>query len=244
VLELADTEHACSYLHDRQAIMPLVYPLRKITPTELDQYLEHGRRRSGSFLYHTACPHCQACEPTRLRVDQVLWTRSMRRVLIRGDRLLKMVVGAPSLDERRLTLFNLHRSQRRLGPEDAPYGPSDFQGFLIDSCCDTLELSFWREERLVACSIIDVGQVSVSAVYTYFDPAQSALSLGTYAILKQIEWVGQTGRQLVYLGMYVSENQHLRYKARFAPQERYRNGRWEFFARPSSDWSESSGMLP
>ncbi len=40
---------------------------------------------------------------------------------------------------------------------------------------------------------IDCGEKSVSAFYTYFDPDFSKLSLGTYSILKQIEFVKGLG---------------------------------------------------
>jgi arginine-tRNA-protein transferase len=69
----------------------------------------------------------------------------------------------------------------------------------------------------------------LSAVYTYFDPQFEKLSLGTYAILKQMQLAENTGRKYVYLGLYVAENQHLNYKARFTPQERLIDGRWVTF---------------
>ena len=36
----------------------------------------------------------------------------------------------------------------------------------------------------------------------------------------------ESDRKYVYLGMYVAENRHLNYKARFMPQERFVNGCW------------------
>jgi arginine-tRNA-protein transferase len=92
-----------------------------------------------------------------------------------------------------------------------------------------MELQFRLADELIAVSVIDCGQNSVSAVYTYFDPDYSKLSLGTYAILKQIEFCVQTGRQFVYLGMFVKDNRHLSYKARFLPQQRWIAGDWVDF---------------
>jgi arginine-tRNA-protein transferase len=81
----------------------------------------------------------------------------------------------------------------------------------------------------VALSVIDLGTLSVSAVYTYFDPAHSKLSLGSYSVLKQIQMAQNAGLRWVYLGLYVEENSHLNYKARFKPQERYIQSRWVEF---------------
>ena len=232
-LPIADTipnVHECSYLEDRIANLPLKLPSRLLTLDEFDQALSGGLRRSGVFLYHTACHECSECEPCRVDVRKFIWRDSFLRVLKRGNRFLKMSVSRPTLDERRLAIFNLHRTQRGLGAADGQYRIDDYEGFLIDTCLtQSLELAFWLDEKLVGVSIVDCGRVSLSAVYTYFDPAYSKLSLGTYSILKQMEFARDSERQYAYLGMYVSENQHLSYKARFTPQERWIDGKWVEF---------------
>jgi len=163
----------------------------------------------------------------------------MKRVVQQGNHHLEMRVGSPSDDAVHLGLFNLHRRQRNLAASNDAYSFEDFHGFLIESCCETFELSFWDHESLVACSIVDCGHQSVSAVYTFFDPAYSRLSPGTYSILKQIEWTVQLGKRYLYLGMFVADNQHLRYKARFAPQERLVDSKWIAFEQPIEDWSST-----
>ena len=222
--------HECSYLDDRIANLPLKLPSRLLTLDEFDQALASGIRRSGVFLYHTACRECSACEPSRVDVRKFDWRDSFQRVLKRGNQSLKIQISRPTLDERRLAIFNQHRTQRRLGVAEGQYGPEDYQSFLIETCLEqSLEMSFWLDNALVGISIVDCGRISLSAVYTYFDTSHSKLSLGTYSILKQIEFARDSGRQYAYLGMYVSENQHLSYKARFTPQERWVHGHWVEF---------------
>ena len=239
MLELSDHLHDCVYRPSQQARMPLLCPTRKLTPSELDVQLAAGRRRSGSFVYYTACPTCSACEPARLHVQRFQMSRSMKRVLKMGDQRLGLRIGLPSGDASRLDLFNRHRLQRNLAASNDAYTVDDFHGFLVESCCDTYELSFWDRELLVACTIVDVGLESVSAVYTYFDPCYADLSPGTYSILKQIEWTAELGKRYLYLGMYVADNQHLRYKARFTPQDRFVHGEWITYNEPMKDWSLS-----
>lgn len=227
VLNVLDNEHPCSYLPDRTATMPLIYPGRLVEEAEFDHMLEHGLRRSGRFAYFTACRNCQLCEPTRLDVREFRWTDSWRRILNRGDRLLEVRLATPTIDATRLCLFNNHRTVRELGAGDQDYTEFDYEGFLVNSCCSsTYELSFWLKEELIAVSIIDCGEQSISAVYTYFAPEHSKLSLGSYAVLKQIQIAEKTERRFVYLGMYVAANRHLNYKSRFLPQQRYIEGRW------------------
>jgi len=113
-----------------------------------------------------------------------------------------------------------------LGPSSSAIDAESYRAFLSDSCCDTIELAISLYDQLVAIAIVDTGKNSTSAVYTHFDPAAGRYCLGTYAILKQIEWARETGRQFVYLGMYVAANRHLNYKARFMPQQRLQGDQW------------------
>lgn len=219
--------HECSYLEDRTANLPLNLPAKLLDMQEVDAALEVGMRRAGVFLYYTACAGCQACEPTRVDVSAFRWTDSWRRILNRGDRLLSLSIAPASISEEKLALFNRHRTERRLSDDGTLYQFGDYESFLVDSCCQhTIEFQFRLEERLIAVSVIDCGANSVSAVYTFFNPDYSKLSLGTYSILKQIEFCSRTDRQYMYLGMYVARNTHLNYKARFQPQQRWINCRW------------------
>jgi leucyl-tRNA---protein transferase len=230
ILRVLENIHPCSYLHDRTANMPLILPERHVAPDEFDHLLANGLRRSGYFAYFTACEGCNACEPTRVEIARFRWSYSWRRILKRGDQLLTVHCTEPEFTEEKLQLFNAHRNHRELGLGDREYESTDYEGFLVDTCCDsTIELQFRKDDQLVAVSIIDCGAESLSAVYTYFDPAFEKLSLGTYAILKQLQLAEGTGRRYVYLGMYVAQNRHLNYKARFAPQERLVHGQWIAF---------------
>ena len=206
--------------------MPLEVPAEKITPRQLDVVLASGYRRSGWFYYRTACPGCQACEPLRVDVPQFVESRSLRRVHKRGDEALRLEVREPICDPIRLHLFNEHRKQREMARGETDATEDDYESFLVASLNTTLELTYWLDDRLAAVAITDVGEESYSAVYCYFDPELDQLSLGTYSILKQIEIAKQQGKRWIYLGMYVAENRHLRYKARYYPHERFQAGLW------------------
>ncbi|TWU43869.1 arginyl-tRNA-protein transferase [Novipirellula aureliae] len=223
---IQDQLQTCPYIPDETARTPLRLPIGNVTPEITDRMLALGFRRSGNFVYRTECPSCNECKPTRLKVADFRLTKSLRRVMQRGDRDLVCCLNAPSGDEQRLKMFNEHRLQRGLGQRDEPIDASEYLSFLCDTCCDTLELSIYRDGNLVAISVFDVGRESTSAVYTHFDPSESRFSLGTYAVLKQVEWARKSGRQFVYLGMYVAVNPHLNYKARFKPQQRLLDDVW------------------
>ncbi len=231
LIVVQDHLQPCPYLPGVTARMPLRLPVGGVTPQMTDVLLENGFRRSGDFVYTPQCPTCSECKPTRLDVNEFRWTTSMRRVLSRGDRDLRTSWAMPTVDAQRVELFNRHRDERALGSSDEKIDADSYRAFLTDSCCETRELSVRLESQLIAVSTVDVGVESVSAVYTYFDPDYSKYSLGTYAILKQIQWCRENDRKYVYLGMYVAENEHLNYKSRFLPQERLCAGDWEYAER-------------
>ena len=229
-----DQMQLCPY-RDQVARMPLRLPMGTVSPDCVDELLSLGYRRSGDFVYRTQCPECTACEPTRIAAQSFQLTKSMKRVLRRGERELECVIGPPQSGPARVGLFNHHRESRNLGNGSDPIDEESYRSFLVASCCQTLEIAIYRADQLVAVSIFDVGAESTSAVYTYFDQAFHRYSLGTYAILKQLQWARERGLQFVYLGMYVADNRHLNYKARFQPQQRLIDQQW-------CDFSDSSDV--
>lgn len=147
----------------------------------------------------------------------------------RGDSLLTVQVGRPRVDRNRVRLFNLHRDGRGLSSGDSPLDEQGYAEFLTDTCCKTVELSYWCDQELVGVAIVDAGRSSVSAVYCYYDPTFRLLSLGTYSVLRTIAFCRDTGRQYLYLGFFIAESPHMSYKASFRPHQRLIDGEWVTF---------------
>ncbi|MGN6134441.1 MAG: arginyltransferase [Aureliella sp.] len=223
---VVDQPSICPYLDARTARMPLELPNGPVDPPQLDRLLEQGYRRSGWFYYRTACPTCQECQPLRVEVERFIESKSLRRVLRRGDRELRVSVDKPKCDAARLRLFNLHRNQRQMARDDGDATSEDYNAFLVSSWNPTIEISYWCGDRLAAVAVVDVGHSALSAVYCYFDPELEHLSLGTYSILTQVRLARVRKMRWLYLGMYVADNRHLRYKARYLPHERWQGGSW------------------
>jgi len=222
-----DELEPCPYLARRKARMPLRLPLRPLTPEETDVHLARGDRRHGRLLYRPACPRCSACEPMRLDVERFQPSRSQRRVLRRGHRELRTEIGDPDVDERRLELYDAHKRGRGLvSGSGRPIDERSYFGFLVDRCVDAFELRYFVADRLVGVAVTDRGETALSAVYCYFDPAFSRLGIGTFSILRQVELCREWGLRHLYLGLYIAQNEHMSYKARFRPHERLVDGEW------------------
>ena len=230
-LVVHDELQPCPYLEDRVSRLPLRIPARGLERDELEARLSRGDRRQGLFLYRPACPGCVACEPIRVDLQRFQPNRSQRRTLTRGDQLLTVELGEPVADAERVALYNRHKALRGLSAGQGEVDVRSYREFLAMTCCDTIEVRYRLGRELVGVAIADRSSEALSAVYCYYDPSYERLGLGTYSILKQLELCAMWELRYLYLGLYIGDSLHMRYKARFLPHERLLDGQWQEFTR-------------
>lgn len=231
VLLVHDGTSECPYLPDRIARTPMQYPIRPLTHDEVDRRLAAGYRRQGVLLYHVECQACRACEPIRLRADTFRPSKTQRRVHRRARGLLDVEIGPPEYSDERLELYNRHKFERGLARSELPMSPDGYRSFLVERCCDAFEIRYFHEGRLAGVAVTDRGRTSLSAVYTYYDPALEPLSPGVFSILTQVELCRAWGMSFMYLGLYIEGSEHMRYKGTYLPHERLIDGQWRTFER-------------
>jgi arginine-tRNA-protein transferase len=232
-LVVADEDEPCPYLPGQVARRPLRIPIRPLTPEELDVRLEAGDRRSGPFLYNQRCAACAACEPLRIDVSAFVPSRSQRRAQARGDRRIRVEIGNPIVDAERVTLFARHEQARGLRQRERALDAQEYARFLVESSAPVFEIRYLdvESDRLIGIAITDCGDVSLSAVYTFYDPEYARLSPGVYSILTQIRLCREWEMRWLYLGLAIEQNPHMRYKLNWYPHERRIGGRWVRFER-------------
>ena len=229
-----DAEEDCPYLPGQVSRLPLRLQLAPLRDEALDEALAAGDRRVGRMVYRTSCPDCVACEPLRLATDTFRPTASQRRVARRnGD--VRVQIGQPIPSPERLDLFNRHRLERDLSTSGKAMTPDDYQSWFLTTCSPTVEMAYLVGDRLVGVGIVDVGLRDTSSVYFYFDPDESHRSLGTYSVLREVEWLRARGGRHHYLGLYVADCDQLNYKTRFLPHERRIDGAWRRFDGSTSE---------
>jgi len=225
----------CPYRDGQVARMPLYRQLRRLTLAEADVRFANAERRVGACLYRTACPTCTSCEGLRVPVHDFKPSKSQRRVLNRWRDKVRIEYGPPTYSEAKLALFNKHKQQRDLvAGEDSLMTAIGYTSWLVHSCFPTMEMRYFYEDRLVGVGIVDLGERAISSVYFYFDPdpAFNRLSPGVYSALREIELCRITGRDYLYLGLYVGDCSHLSYKAQYRPHERLFDGAWRRVEKP------------
>ncbi len=78
-----------------------------------------------------------------------------------------------------------------------------YQEFMVKSLIETVFMEYRLQGKLTGLSVCDLPDDGMSAVYTFFDPDFSTRSLGTFAIMKQIECVRQMQLDWLYLGYWI-----------------------------------------
>ena len=222
-----DRLHPCSYLPGRQARNIYPDPLQPISNTLYSQLIQHGFRRSGEHVYRPYCPACEACVPVRIKVKEFHPNRSQRRCL-RDNKTVKMTLHAAEYNQQHYDLYCHYLQSRHPGGGMDNPTPHSYQQFLTSSWSDTSYLEFFDGDQLLAVAVTDFVKDAASAFYTFFDPQLSDRSLGTLAILKQIELAQQQGRHYLYLGYWIEASQKMNYKIRFAALQ-YFDGQWHDF---------------
>ncbi len=210
--------HPCGYYADRTAQNLVIDPACEHLPQIYDAALTKGFRRAGGHVYRPHCGACRACIAARVPVVDFSPDRSQRRCMKRNSDLQTRIVRAEFSDE----YFDLYRryldTRHHAGGMDDP-DVEDFGRFLYTSWSPTHFVEFREGERLLGVAVTDFAPTGLSAVYTFFDPNESARSLGTYAILQQIDIARARNVPHVYLGFWIESHPKMDYKTRFRPLE-------------------------
>ncbi|MGB0712404.1 MAG: arginyltransferase [Gammaproteobacteria bacterium] len=217
--------HDCGYFEGRQAISLFADPREPVHPETYSRLIEFGFRRSGGHVYRPRCEGCSACTSLRIPVADFKPHRWQRRVS-RANADLEMQVVPPDYSDEHYTLYRQYLEHRHAGSGMDQDDPEAYARFLTGDSCHTRFMTFREHGRLVAVAVVDRVDHGLSAVYTFFDPKPRGRSLGTYAILRQIQWAAQLGLPYVYLGYWIEGNRKMDYKARFLPHEIFQGGRW------------------
>lgn len=217
--------HECSYLEDQVATTLFVDPDAKVTKPVYSQLSEVGFRRSGQHLYRPDCSFCNACVPARIPVHAFTPNRNQKRCQkINKDLELKLVDDIGS--DEHYQLYERYINLRHIDGDMYPPSRQQYQSFLTSEWGVTRYLEMRADGKLLAVAVIDLLDQGISAVYTFFEPEESSRSLGTFAVLAEIELAKQQGLAHVYLGYWIKNCRKMSYKTNFRPLEVFRYGHW------------------
>lgn len=216
----AHENHPCSYLPGLEATTHYRWIENCDSGTYL-RMLERGWRRFGCTFFRPACASCAECRSLRVAVPTFRPDRAMRRTF-KKNADLEILLGPPGLSLEHLDLFERYHAARRheRGWKARETTPHDYFLSFVDGAHDFgAELQMRLHDKLVAVALLDILPGGISAIYCYYDPEHKERSLGTMAILTELQIAKHRGIPQLFLGYWVEPNASMRYKARFGPHE-------------------------
>lgn len=216
----------CPYLPGRFE-RKLVTELRGPEANNVHDLLSRsGFRRSHSIAYLPACSDCNACIPVRVRCDAFESSRSFRRIIGKNNDLTRSVLP-PTATQEQYQLFRAYQDARHGSGDMARMDARDYRAMIEDSTIDTSIFEYRRaDDSLIAVALVDNLADGLSAVYSFFDPAEHRRGLGTYVILDLINEANLLDLPHIYLGYWIGDCRKMSYKMRFQPLEGFRDGQW------------------
>ncbi len=176
-----------------------------------------GFRRSQTIAYRPACDRCQACQSSRVLANKFTPSASFRRILRRNSDLTRHVL-VPSASREQYELLRLYLDDRHKDGGMTDMTSLDYIEMVEETAVDTHLVEYRSADgSLVACLLADNLADGLSMVYSFFNPAFSQRSLGSFMILDQIARAKSAGLPHVYLGYLIDKSQKMAYKKRFQP---------------------------
>jgi arginyl-tRNA--protein-N-Asp/Glu arginylyltransferase len=217
--------HSCSYLNDQEATTLFLDPRQPVDKQLYSNLSLIGFRRSGNHIYRPHCNQCDACIPARIPVAGFSRRRAQARTWKRNSDL--RVCRTDDLrDDEAYSLYCRYIGQRHADGDMYPPDREQYESFLNDAWDCTHYYRFYGNSGLLALAVVDELQDGLSAIYTFFDPDCDKRSLGSYAILWQIERARELGLDYLYLGYWIRGCRKMAYKSAYRPLELYVKNRW------------------
>ena len=226
-LLLGESSGNCPYITGNRSTTEQMIA-ESLSDSDMEKLLAAGYRHFGAYFFRPVCSRCHKCLPLRIPLAGYRFSRSGRRSLHRNVRF-RVALEPPRPTFAAYELYLKHKERFEL-PWDEPRQDSyhDFVDTFFRPFPFAYQLSVYDGDRLIAVSHFDMTDAVISAVYCYYDDRYVRESLGTFAICKEIETGLKRNLDFVYVGYYIAENRHMRYKARFRPNQVLREeGRWE-----------------
>jgi arginine-tRNA-protein transferase len=226
IIEFSTLETRCVYQKNKK--MKMEYKYIKNSSLDLNtKLIQRGWRRFGNYFSRPVCKNCCDCISVKIDVENFKLSRSAKRVYKKNkEAKTKILIKTPSSTPAHIKLYKKYHEymNKKKGWELYHISESSYYDlYVAGHSFYGKDILYFVDEKLVGVDIVDFLADGISAIYFYYDPEYSFLSLGKYSIYKEIEFAKEMGLKWIYLGYAVQNSDSLNYKFDYKPQKRLIN---------------------
>lgn len=220
----------CPYIAGQKEYLLFTDLTKFVNKKTLEELVIKGFRRSENIFYKPNCKTCNSCISTRILIKKFKYSSSFKRInKINKD--LKIKIRNPRSTALHFKLFQKYLKFRHKEGEMKQMTYLDFRTMIEISPVKTKILEIYNKKELVGAILFDVYKDSLSAIYSFFNPQYKKRSLGTFLILKLIDFAHDINNNYLYLGYYVENCKKMSYKVKFKPIEILTKNKWSIFEK-------------
>ena len=194
----------------------------RVTRRELDILLSNGWRHFGERFQRYSLNYyrdeIRRVLPLRVRLSEFHLSKSQRRIL-RKNADVECTISPAEITPDIHELFELHK---RRFTHDVPESIYTFVSYEPASVpTDGMMLRVMLADELIAASFFELSNHGISSVYAMFHPAHADRGLGTFTMLKEIEYATENAKRFYYHGYAYEGESFYDYKKRLAGLEAF-----------------------
>ena len=195
--------------------------LDEIKGTVLDDFLAKGWYRMGSYIftshYFFRREHMYSSIWLRTRMEGHRYSKSMRKIKNRGQQAFGHTITPFTHTQE---LDDLYAAYKQTFKGSIP---ETLEGYMMSSLdmqvFDTWMVKVYEEDKLVACSLVDLGDEAMASIFAFYDPSYQSYSLGLYTMILEVEHCREMGLAYYYMGYFMPGNSRFDYKLRVGNME-------------------------
>lgn len=163
--------------------------------------------------------------PTRYRLKDLKLSKSLRR-LLKKNQSLNTFIRPLRITEAKERLYSLYQEKRHDNPNTKSLAKT--YDYIKYHQSDLMELCIFDDQKLIACSIFQVGTNAICSDLAFWDLDKMQYGLGIMTVLLEMQYGQSLNLRYYYLGHYFRKHPNYQYKTRFSGLELYDwdNNRW------------------
>ena len=187
----------------------------------------NGFRRVENWMYRPVCDNCSACKSYRVNIKDFELSKSLRRVSKNFNGISYKIIKNIATTEH-YKLFKKYQFERHPGGSMSDMDKNEFISMIETSPIKTKLMEFRdNSKNLIGVLLLDIDNVNLSAVYSFFEPELSKSGIGNYMVAQTLLFGKRNKYKYLYLGYYINEISSMSYKSRFKPGQILNENDWK-----------------